>query len=381
MARIRSHRSNVVIREGSASEASLRDVLSKPRVPRVRGTRAVTAMLPNGRITWLSIDPVPASAAQINHLRRAIERADVYHAAGLHDNAVAIRRLSKRVTTDLDRLGRRRYQRLGKLEARRLAGDEKNAQRFAVALERHKLAVRGKWADERAVVQRQARRQLWDSIVIASSAPLFAAYGQEGDPLAEHNLALTLSLGVWLLGDELSDLLAGPRPVRGTAARDLDLWSYVAPLGNMLTGWWLFAERQHQRFVTGIVDSFPEAVSQAAAVFNEIVTEPVEVLVPVDGESRYTYRAELDLAPSLAPGHVDDFRTFAPVPAVATLVTSAWDVALAQARWRMAEVTAEVELGILTITVTIAGPGFSLPVDVLLQPRVAWVVDTRDPAR
>jgi hypothetical protein len=111
--------------------------------------------------------------------------------------------------------------------------------------------------------------------------------------------------------------------------------------------------------------------------------QPPGELVAVDviRPSRITYRAQIDLAPSLAPGHVDDFRAFTHVPAVATLVSSAWDVAIQERGYRVREVMAEVELGFLTITVVIEGLGPLLAVDTLPKPRVAWMVDVRDPKR
>jgi hypothetical protein len=381
MVRILSPRSRVVARkaaagDGSAGEASLRDVLPKPHMPAVRGSQTVTAILPNGRVTWIALDPAPASAAELERLRRAIHRADVYHAAGLQDEATAIRRLRKRVTTDLGRLGKRRERNARTLEQRRLTGDEKRAERLAVEVAKRERAARKQWASEGVLVRRRQRRDLWDAVVIASATPLFAAYGQRSDPFAEHNLALTLSLGVWLLGDELSDLVAGPRRLQGAAVRDLDVWSYVAPLGNLLTGWWLLADRQHERFVTGVVEDFsaPQVEEQLALPPMDVVAE-----VPLALRTR-EYRTSIDLAPYLASGHVDDFRSFGSVPAVATLVASEWDAAVRSSGNHVVGVWAEVELGILTITVTIGAYGFVGLLHSGLQPKVAWMVDTREPS-
>ncbi len=377
------HRPHAITREEVTGETNLRDVLARPRVPSIRGTRSVTAMLPNGGLAWLTLDPKPASAGEINRLRRAVERAGVYRAAELSDNAAALRRLSKRVTAELGRVGRLRRERSRKLTDRLLEGDEKNAATLAKQLRRERERTRTAWAEDRAALRRLRRRSLWDNLVLASAAPLFAAYGQEGEPAGEYNLALTLSLGVWLVGDELSDLLSSSRGrLEASAVRDVDSWSYVAPLGNLLTGWWLLDGRQHERFVTGIVDRYAEITPPPQSLVLE-AAEGLEAELADGGlflrSSVYSYRAQIELAPFLAPGHVDEFRSFGRVPAVATLISSAWDLAIEELGFRVVGLTAEVELGFLMITVMIEG-GYS-QLESLPQPRVAWMVDTRDPNR
>ena len=57
--------------------------------------------------------------------------------------------------------------------------------------------------------RRLRTRSTWDSILLASSLPLFAAYGERARPFGPHNLTLLLSQLVWLCGDELVDAIFG----------------------------------------------------------------------------------------------------------------------------------------------------------------------------
>src|SRR4029077_8272208 len=84
---------------------------------------------------------------------------------------------------------------------------------------------------------------------------------------------------------------------------DTDAWSYVAPIGNILTGWGLLGDRQHQRFVAGLTSDLFEGVNDAG----EIVISGV-----------------VDLTPVVAAEHLDDFLAFtAPRPAGKGLVVPA----------------------------------------------------------
>ena len=62
---------------------------------------------------------------------------------------------------------------------------------------------------DRENVRRLKRRDLWDKILIASSLPLFAAYGQRASPFSVNNLTLTLSLLIFLAGDHVVEALFG----------------------------------------------------------------------------------------------------------------------------------------------------------------------------
>jgi len=349
--------------ERRADDVVVRHVLSEEGLPPVRGEPSVVAILPNGRVVWLRLHPRPASSSEVDDLGRAAERADLQHDADLRANTRALQRLAARLTEDDERVVQARLARERKLVRRMVAGDGRLDSRFTSETAVQQLEDRRQSVHELAFLRRQRRRQLWDGLVIASALPLFAAYGQRSKPFAEHNLVLMLTLGVWVLGDELSDLLSSISRT-GPMARDVDVWSYIAPLGNMLSGWWLLSGRQHQRFVTGAVDSFTVNATKTDA-------DPPEV--------RYVFEAQLDLAPWLAVEHIDDFRGFPGVPAVATLASPEWPAELAKLELRVVGVAARVQLGVLILMVTVVGPVKPTPTEPLPQPTIMWIVDTQDP--
>jgi hypothetical protein len=107
----------------------------------------------------------------------------------------------------------------------------------------------------RETARRMRRRDLWDKILIATSLPLFAAYGQRGNPFGVNNLTLLISLLIWLVGDEIADTLFRSAEKSPYPLRDADIWSYIAPAGNLLAGWWLMDGQQHERFVVGLTST------------------------------------------------------------------------------------------------------------------------------
>src|SRR5262249_14323104 len=148
-------------------------------------------------------------------------------------------------------------------------GDQRIDRKLAKAAEGYLSHVERQLRIERETVRRLGRRSLWDQIVIVSAFLLFAAYGQPGQPFGANNVTLALSLLIWLVGDEIVDLLFGPEQASPYPLRDTDAWSYIAPAGSLLAGWWLLGDQQHERFVAGRVvispDSFTSASNKAAS--------------------------------------------------------------------------------------------------------------------
>lgn len=395
-------------------------------MPRVRGSKTITAMLPNGRTAWLRISPPPASAFEINRLRVAITSADRRVAARQRKASRAIAKLTKKLTASTKKIGRRQLAAQRKLEKRRIKGDAKLRKKLAVRSVRARLAHDRRKDKELLTLKRLRRRQIWDQIVLTSSAPLFAAYGQRSEPFGEHNLVLTLSLAVWLLGDEITDTITRGRRRRGLAS--MDAWSYIAPVGNVLTGWWLLNDRQHERFATGISDSAPSVFS---------VVDPPDEMVgvgdppgppgpddgggdggdgggdgpPVDGPTdivspdvnpggddpggddpddggevvvvdevvpmaTYAFVVAVDLEPHVAEGHIDDLRGFSTVPAVAVLTNDEWTRAAAEAGFTVGNLSATVSGGVLTMSIEARAPA-NLETSGLPAPRIAWMVDVK----
>lgn len=374
----RSRNSNVPTVEDSESAlgSPLLDVVLEPRTPRPRGVRTITATLPNGRTAWLHLDPAPVSVAEINRLVSALERADARHALALQSESDALARLSRATARDVQRLTEARVRGDLELRAQMAVGDARIAQKVRRGIRRDRAVVRKDWRHIQAVAQRIRRRSIWDHVVVASAVPLFAAYGQRGNPLGINNITLALSLGVWLVGDEIGDALSGRPSERTGVVRELDLWSHLAPIGNVLTGWWLLRDSQQERFATGIADAFRPGRRDLFA------------LAATSGSSthiRSTYVAQIDLAAHVAADHIDDLRTFTKVPALATLVSATLRDELKSGAFRIRGISASVDAGILTITVVVYfGPsrfGVTSRDSIFSDLTVAWAVDTRAPKR
>jgi len=338
-----------------------------------RGSRALTAILPNGKVVWLRSEPPLAPAADLRHLADLAEHSARWREARSRSHRRAIEHLARTTADDAERLNEAHVERSEK-QRRRLAV-EFNAldRRVSQAIEKHRGAVERQVQIDRESLRRLRRRDLWDQIVLLSSLPLFAAYGQRGTPFGANNLALMLTLLVWLVGDEIINALfaSSRKDIPPYALRDADVWSYLAPIGNVLAGWWLMDGRQHERFVAGR---------------GELKAKRFEVITAVPaGKLGFRYRSTVELGQMIGPVHFEDFRGFTGVPAVATLSTFKFkDVGL-KASAKISGVTAEVERGRLIIHVTViaeAIPDFAVdPVPSPLESaEFAWMVDTDKPA-
>ncbi len=331
--------------------------------PPARGSDLLTAILPSGRVSWLRITPTLAPVQEANHLADAIERMEHRRGERLRSLDEALRRTSRTLPADVARVSTDHRRRHRELRRRILSGDAKVGRRASAVIAELRGALRKQLEREGEMARRLSRRALWDHLVVASAFPLFAAFGKRGNPLAEDNVALALLLLVWLVGDEITDVLSGDRRDAEDGVRKLDLWSYLAPVANLLTGWLLMHNRQHERFVTGFTSLGPP--------------RPLP-------EGTYLYDRLVDLAPFLGPEHVPDFVTYSGVPAVAGVVALAPPedpTVAAQAHVRT--ITASVDRGVLNVSVSVAvePPETPLPDVRALVPsvNVAWIVDTKEP--
>ena len=89
-----------------------------------------------------------------------------------------------------------------------------------------------------------------NNVLLATSMPIFAAYGDRSKPLASTNVKLTASVAGWMLADELMDRFLTKGRAGKTFAKGANLVSYAAPIGNYFTAKWLVGDLQHQRFIT-----------------------------------------------------------------------------------------------------------------------------------
>ena len=356
------------------------------RAPPVRGTPSVSGILANGRVIPLHTREPLVPLGDLDQLVGTLRRMGEGGDAAIRARSQAVARLSRTVAADADRLARARGAARRKLAAQALAADAKLDRRLEKELISLREDIEKAGTRHALLVRRLARRALWNDLVVVSALPLFAAYGQRGNPFASNNLTLTLSLLVWLLGDELMDLISGRKPAFGV--RDTDLWSYIAPVTNLLTGWFLLRNSQHERFVTGFADDFRASRSSGGALLDASTGE-----MTLDGggperevqEHYFIFRQAIDLAPSIAPDYLDSFQIFEGVPAVASIAQIAWGPGLDDlANRRIVGITAAVEDGVLIITVTVvvAVPSSEeppYPDKILSALSVAWIVDTAQP--
>jgi len=329
-----------------------------------RGARTLAAILPNGRIVWLRVGPPLASAAAVHHLARVAEHAAHGRRAFTQSQKGSIDRLSETLAADAERISEARLARARRIRRRIVAGDNRLDRRRARAAAEYRSRVEEQLKIERATVRRLRRRDLWDKILIVTSFPLFAAYGQPGHPFGANNVALTLSLLIWLVGDEIMDALFGTEEASPYPLRDTDAWSYVAPIGNLLAGWWLLSDSQHERFIAGRA-----AVPTGSF---EIVSPPAAP------EAVYQYVVEVELADVVGPDHFVDFQSFTGVPAVATIGSIRWSAEGVAAHARIGGLRANVDHGmlILSFTAVADAPVVNPPPSVLAALELAWVVDT-----
>jgi hypothetical protein len=345
-------------------------------VPPLRGADRLTAVLANGRTVWLRIAPTPVRTWEVNEFLRVAMGRESLRDDALRVQRAAIARLSASTATDFEHLIEARLVSERKLR-RRLASagiEIEGALSHAILKSRAELEEAGR----RGLIMatRLNRRELWDKAIIVSGVLLFSVYGQTGNPFAPNNLTLAVLLLVWLIGDKVTEFLTGtPQEDRRYHLRDTDIWSYIAPFANVLAGWLLLHNQQNERFIAGIGDSV-DFVARGA--------------VDIERRRLYLYRQTIDLTDALGPDHVADFVTFANVPAVVSIVSmGASSDPAAGTDPQVRQLSAQVDRGTLIITVFIAAlepavaPASRDPLlipSVLSSLKVAWIVDTKEPA-
>ncbi len=347
------------------------------------GESAVVSILPSGRVAWLRVSPALATSTAVDDLRRRAAGSTYWRAALLARQRAALGRLVRAIRRDERTLSRarlaaaRRLRRtltgtLDRTEKRLLRETEAQHRALQMQQERHVL-----------LAQRLERRDLWDKIVLASAAPLFAAFANIGNPFGTDNLTLALSLLVWLAGDEVADAISGVTGDSSSSSdgggtgkerlpeglRELDIWSYLAPAGNLLSGWWLLHNRQHERFITGFAELKPFTFAGAPFLLTA-------------GPRPLTFVASIDLLEQIAPDYVEDFEGFTGVPAVASVRQLTLTPGGVAAGAALQSLTAVVDGGALRITASVTAPAPNInAVGARLIDRfeVAWIVDTNPP--
>jgi hypothetical protein len=331
------------------------------------GGRQLTAILPNGRTLWLGLDEPIASAAVVDDVARQAEQSARQRARRALTDSRSIQRLARSLGSEIERSEKERLARVEAFRRRIVAGDRTLDEKLSKAREELHSRLDNQLKTDDENVRRFRRRGFWDTVLIATGLPLFALYGNRDNPFGSHNLTLVLSLLIFLMGDEVVEAVFGSdRASSRYAMQDADAWSYLAPVANVLAGWWLLGDRQHTRFVTGI---------------STVPLERVHVDRLAPGGPRYDYTADVDLRPHLAPDHVPDFETFVGVPAVAALRAQRPPTHGYPIRVRIDTPAARVERGALKLSLTARVPAWKKrPYPTILgEVDIAWMVDTRKP--
>lgn len=220
----------------------------------LKGKGVVTARLANGRTTKMMFIPALATLRNVNLATRRLSANDARQAKASRTHAKMLQRLKSAQRSAVKSLTAQQVKASKDLTKRISTGDAKNDKRVS------KLMSKDRRIDAR--IKKQIRlgqkRSVWNSLLLASAIPLYSAYGDRaiGDnanPFSKKNLILTGSLAGWMFGDELIDrfLTRGKKSGKawGTGA---NIWSYVAPVGNLATVYYLLKDEQHRRFITGV---------------------------------------------------------------------------------------------------------------------------------
>ncbi len=335
----------------------------------LRGPGDVSAILPNGRVIWLRVEPSPVPARALEHVAQEARSGTIRHRGFARRQAVAIRVLARMTAAVAEGMSEERVARARALRRLILRSHRRLDERITKAAEKARERLSRRLRIERETVRRLRRRDLWDKAVLATSLPLFAAFGQKGRPFGAHNLALTLSSLIWLVGDDVVEKIFGPEDKSPYPLRDLDAWSYIAPVANVLAGWWLLGGFQHERFV---------------ARRTSIPLDPVRVTATGASDLAYVYLAQIDVSRVVAPSHRPAFEDFRYVPVVATIASAVPSATGVLADARITEVAARVSGADLELCVTAIARDLSSssdPVpDLYTAIDVAWMVDTQEPA-
>jgi hypothetical protein len=317
------------------------------------GAREVTAILPTGRAIWLHVDAPLAPAASANHIALLAEREIDRRRADIASQARATERLSTAVAADLERLARAQLARARALRRRIVSGDNRLETRLAKVREEFRSRLDKQLKIDRENLRRLRRRGIWDAILLATSLPLFASFGERRSPFGTNNLTLVVLLLIWLVGDEVVEAVFGSESGKSPyAIADADAWTYLAPIGNILAAWWLLSDRQHERFMTGVTT--------------------------IKLDERERHRVPVSLGDQIGTDYYEDFKTFAGVPVVATVGAIRLSSEGVAVNPRIEELRARVSEGVLTLSFRVV-PGSGSLSSNLGEVDIAWMVDTDKP--
>ena len=289
-------------------------------VGQLQGAGVVTAVLPNGRRSRMRIMPTLAPISEVNRLRAVISVNDKRQAIATGRNSKAITALVTTQANAVKKLTAEQVKSDRDLRKRIVEGDNRLDKRITKELSGGTGSLDKHGRRMASLLRRNRQRSVMNSVLLATAAPFFAAYGDRARPFSKNNLILTGSLLGWLLGDELVDQFSGKKP--GALKSGANLWSYLAPIGNGATAYFLLDKKQHTPFVAGI-----STVTGGTALAIDLTTTQIR------------------------KNSIDDFRRATPTVVASVVAGTPGDV------------TATVANGILTLNCT-------------ADATVAWIVDT-----
>jgi hypothetical protein len=207
------------------------------------------------------------------------------------------------------------------------------------------------------------QRSLVHPALALSSLPLFAIFGRHN---LQHHLTLLILLMIWLFGDEVTDLLSSQNGSESAAHGRSPWWLYVSPAANLLAGWWLLHERQHESLITGTATGF-ERIRRAPrrrdeeAPMRQALALAKSVLAPClddcvrGGRHIEEYVAVVELAPYVAKDFQLDLMGLEEPPALAAVSSLSWSPSAEDRDPRVESIAARVELGKLYVALTVSG--------------------------
>jgi hypothetical protein len=278
----------------------------------------VTAVLPNGRRSRMRIIPTLAPIKEVNRLRSVVMVNERRQAIATSRNSRAIKQLAVTQAAAVKRLTASQVKSDKDLGKRIVEGHNRLDARITKELG-NGAGTTGKHGKRMMMLlRRQRQRSIMNSVTIASSLPFWVAYGKQDDPFARDNLILAGSLIGWLIGDELIDQFSGKSSLAQTGAT---WWSWLAPIGNGATVYFLLKDRQHERYIGGIStieaplghvivkledvigkDSFSDFKGKSHSVVATLLEDKSGVVSAISGSTTVTGTVKLSIASAVIDG-------------------------------------------------------------------------------
>lgn len=226
--------------------------------------------------------PAAASAADVNRLQRASEANDRRLRQGLERLSAAQAKAVRELTQSNIKSSRH-------LAANVTKGDNALSARITKETADRKEALIKQRKSLAAITKRAERRQMWNTVLVGTSSPLWAMYGDRSSLTAPRNLKLFASNVAWFCSDEIFGAFMGKK-----RAATMNL-AWLAVAGNIGTMLYLANNEQHQRYLS-IVKTLPAATGTVSATSIDLTASDIGV----------------------ASEHIADFEAFSEVRTTAT---------------------------------------------------------------